>query len=76
MKKRSIFDRLAALEHKIISLLPCWSNDDDGFLAALGVDLNKYEHKNHDGSVGYDWLAALSDKAPDVWTGGDDSQMI
>lgn len=70
MRKRSILDRLAALERKIISLLPCWSNDDDGFLVALGVDLHKYERKNHDGGVGFDVLAALNAIAADVWRDG------
>ena len=42
---------------------------------ALGVDLHKYERKNHDGSVGFDVLAALSDLAPNVWADGDDSQI-
>lgn len=66
----SIKNRLFALERRLMSLFPRWPSDDDGFLAALGVDLHKYERKNHDGGVGFDVLAALNAIAADVWRDG------
>lgn len=74
MRRRGILDRLEALERRIKAVLPFWSNDDDGFLAALGVDPHKYERRNHDGSVGYDMLAAIRATAADDWADGDDSK--
>lgn len=41
--------------------------NDDGFLEALGVDPEKYKHVAPDGTVGYDFLAALNDQAREVW---------
>lgn len=71
----SIKNRLFALERRLMSLFPRWSSDDDGFLAALSVNPHKYQKTNPDGSIGYDWLRALSDLAPNVWADGDDSQI-
>ncbi len=42
-------------------------DDDDGFMEALGVDKSKYEVKYQDGTVGYDFLAALNDLAAEDW---------
>lgn len=44
-------------------------DNDDGFLDALGVDKTKYEVKHPDGTIGYDFLAALSDLAVEDWSG-------
>lgn len=41
--------------------------DDDEFIEALGVDKLKYEVKHQDGTVGYDFLAALNDTVKEVW---------
>lgn len=43
-------------------------DNDDGFLDALGVDKAKYEVRNQDGTVGYDFLAALNDIAREDWS--------
>lgn len=48
----------------LIALFP---PDDDSFISALGVETEKYQRKNRDGTIGYDVMAALNDTAPDVW---------
>lgn len=47
--------------------LGLFPDDDDGFMEALGVDKSKYEVKHQDGTVGYDFLAALNDLAAVEW---------
>lgn len=44
-----------------------FTDDEDGFLEALGVDKSKYEVRHKDGTMGYDFLAALNDLAKEVW---------
>ena len=41
--------------------------NDDGFMDALGVDPEKYKHVASDGTVGYDFMAALNDVAKECW---------
>lgn len=48
------------------TLLP---GNDDGFMDALGVDPDKYKHVASDGTVGYDFMAALNDVAKECWEG-------
>ena len=45
------------------------SGNDDGFIDALGVDPENYKHVATDGTVGYDFMAALNDIAVDCWKG-------
>ena len=47
-----------------VSLFPL---DDDSFMHGLNIDLKKYEHKNMDGTIGYDAMEALNDMALDIW---------
>ena len=49
--------------------LSWFSGNDDGFLEALGVDPVKYERVAPDGTIGYDFLAALNDTARECWEG-------
>lgn len=65
--RKSLLARLAAIEARIRDALPSWTNDKDGFVEALGVDSQKYQVKNPDGSTGYDFLRALSDTAAEDW---------
>lgn len=44
-----------------------FSDNDDGFIDALGVDPEKYKRTAPDGTVGYDFLKALSDTAKEDW---------
>ena len=59
--------RIAAIESRILNILPFFPDDSDGFLSALGVDLKQYEEKNQDGTKGYDAIRALSDCARTDW---------
>ncbi len=64
---RAIKRRLKELEKRIWTRLPHWPNDCDGFLAALGVNVNQYRARNPDGSTGYDVIRALNDTAAEDW---------
>ena len=64
--RKSLMARLAAIEAKIKDALQSW-NDGDGFVEALGVNLQKYQVKNPYGSPGYDFMRALSDTAAEDW---------
>lgn len=64
---REIKKRLKRLEQRILTQLPLWPDDSDGFLAALGVDIRRYAVTNPDGSTGYDAIRALSDLAVEDW---------
>lgn len=44
-----------------------YPDDDDDFVKSLGVDIKKYEVKNIDGSIGYDYIRALNDSAIEDW---------
>ena len=68
----SIKKRLAALESKIFSAFPLFPGEEDGFIAALGLDPSGYQVRNADGSIGYDFLKALSSTAADDWAGGEE----
>ena len=59
LKKAAIMTQAA-----LIALFP---PDDDGFILALGVEPEKYQRKNRDGTIGYDVMAALNVTALDVW---------
>lgn len=43
--------------------------NDDGFIDALGADPENYKHVGTDGTVGYDFIAALNDIVGDCWEG-------
>lgn len=62
-----IRQRLAMLEAKAKSMLPFWPGDDDGFVSALGVDRSRFKAENPDGSIGVDFIAALSSTAREDW---------
>ncbi len=64
---RAIKKRLRELEKRIWAKLTFWPGDDDGFLAALGVNREQYRTKNPDGSTGYDVIRALNDTALQDW---------
>lgn len=68
----AIKKRLAALESKILDTFPLFPDDEDGFIAALGLDPSGYQVRNADGSIGYDFLKALSSTAADDWADGED----
>ena len=42
--------------------------NDDGFIDALGVYPERYKHVASDGTVGYDFMAALNDVAKECWS--------
>ena len=65
--RKSLLARLAAMEARIRATLPSWTDDRDRFIDALGVDSQKYQVKNPDGSTGYDFMMALSDTAAEDW---------
>lgn len=44
-----------------------FSGNEDGFLEALGVDPEKYKHAAPDGTIGYDFMAALNDTVAESW---------
>lgn len=67
---RTIKKRMKAIEGKILSKLPFWPDDSDGFIAALGRDPEQYRVCNPNGSLGCDALRALSDSAADDWRNG------
>ena len=48
--------------------------NDDGFMDALGVDPEKYKRTASDGTVGYDFLAALNDIAAECWEGWENDE--
>lgn len=50
---------------RVISTI--FPGNNDGFIEALGVDPEKYKHVSSDGTVGYDFMAALNDIAPECW---------
>lgn len=64
---REIRRRLERLERRIWAQLPFWPSDDDGFIAALGVNPERFKIINADGSGGYDPIAALSITAKADW---------
>ena len=65
-----LLDRLLDTAEKMYSavIAVAFPNDEDNFVAALGVDKKKYEIHYPDGEVGYDYLSALNDTAIDDWT--------
>ena len=56
-----------AVEMSRSVLIALFPPDGDSFISALGVEPEKYQRKNRDGTIGYDVMAALNDTAPDVW---------
>lgn len=68
MKK---IDRLIKGAKKMASdcVVLLFPGNDDGFIDALGVDLELYKHVSSDGAVGYDFLTALNDIAAECWKG-------
>lgn len=56
-----------AVEMSRSVLITLFPPDDDSFISALGVEPERYERKNRDGTTGYDVMAALDDTAPEVW---------
>ena len=65
--KTWLFNRLKAIEDRIKACFFCLPGNDDGFITALGVDPQKYQVENSDGSTGYDFERALSDTAAEDW---------
>lgn len=45
----------------------CFPSDDDDFIKALGADPERYAVTGSDGTVGYDFIAALNDTVVEVW---------
>lgn len=64
--RKSLSARLAAMEARIRDELQS-GNEEDGFVEALGVDLQIYQVKNRYGSIRYDFMRALSDTAAEDW---------
>lgn len=64
--------RIAAMESRIMNIFPCFPDNSDGFLSALGVDPERYAEKNQDGTKGYDAIRALSDCAKEDWSNPDE----
>lgn len=68
--------KLSNLLKKARHMLPeiigvCFPPDDDDFIKALGVDPEGYAVTGSDGTVGYDFMAALNDVAAEVWKNAD-----
>lgn len=45
-----------------------FSDNEDGFLDALGVDPQRYAREQPDGTIGYDFMKALDDTARADWS--------
>lgn len=54
----------ALLDQVADALFP---DNADGFLECLGVEPKKYERRQPDGSIGYDFLKVLADTAVEDW---------
>ena len=59
-----------ALLNSVVGIF--FPGNDDKFLECLGVDPEEYKRTNSDGTVGYDFLQALSDTAREVWKESED----
>lgn len=68
---KRLFDRIRALERRLMAKLLFWPDDSDRFMEALGVDASRYETENADGSTGFDYIAALADTAAEDWCEND-----
>lgn len=62
-------DRLLKKAKRVLSELAIsiFTGNEDGFMDALGVDLELYAVNIPDGSVGYDFLKALNDTSAADW---------
>lgn len=69
MKKIDALLRKAKRTFKeLLAAIGClFPPDDDEFIDALGKDPENYKASNPDGSVGYDFMAALYDTVEDDW---------
>lgn len=65
---RNVSKLLKKAKFSMMELLRwCFPPDDDDFIKALGVAPEKYTVKNPDGTIGYDFMAALNDVSAEVW---------
>ena len=63
----SIRKKISTIEMRLKGKISFFPDDSDGFITALGVNPQKYELKNPDGSTGYDAIRVLSDLAAEDW---------
>ena len=65
-----LLSKAKALLDSVVGIF--FPGNDDKFLECLGVDPEEYKHTNSDGTVGYDFLQALSDTAREDWKESED----
>ena len=64
---RKLNNLLKKARHMLPEILGvCFPSDDD-VIKALGADPDRYAVTGSDGTVGYDFIAALNDTAVEVW---------
>jgi hypothetical protein len=63
-------DKMLQRARALLTTLTCalLCDNEDGFLNALCVNPEKYKRTAPDGTVGYDFLAALMDTAKEDWS--------
>ena len=65
---RKLNNLLKKARHMLPEILGvCFPSDDDDFIKALGADPDCYAVTGSDGTVGYDFIAALNDTSVEVW---------
>ena len=65
---RKLNNLLKKARHMLPEILGvCFPSDDDDFIKALGADPDRYAVTGSDGTVGYDFIAALNYTAVEVW---------
>ena len=65
---RKLNNLLKKARHMLPEILGvCFPSDDDDFIKALGADPDRYAVTGSDGTVGYDFIAALNDTVVEVW---------
>lgn len=65
---RKLNNLLKKARHMVPEILGvCFPSDDDDFIKALGADPERYAVTGSDGTVGYDFIAALNDTVVEVW---------
>jgi len=65
---RKLNNLLKKARHMLPEILGvCFPSDDDDFIKALGADPERYAVTGSDGTVGYDFIAALNDTVVEVW---------